>query len=406
MKIAIVVQRCHESVVGGSEALAWQYATLLSHQFQVDIITTTAVEYTNWDNVLSPGVENKQGISIHRFPVTIGRSAYWHKIHARLIRDFQDLKSSHNGAENSRRIPWSIALQEEFIRRQGPYSDSLIYFLKQRWMYYKSIIFVTYLYPTTYFGIAEVPPERIMLAPTLHDEPPAYLTAYKYMARRARSLVWLTNAEKILGEELWGELPGRVVSMGVKTIPYSPFKAEYPYILYCGRIDPSKGCHELINFFIQFKQSYPSNLRLILTGKDELGIPSHNEIEFRGFVSPQEKFQLMAGASIFVMPSPFESFSIVTLEAMAQRTPVLVNGSCQVLVEHVVRSGGGKIYHDYEGFSNAIQELMAAQNQLVEMGNMARRYVVSNYTFDSVQKCLIEEINAPFIPREGRGKTP
>jgi len=25
-KIAIIVQRCHESVVGGSEALAWQYA--------------------------------------------------------------------------------------------------------------------------------------------------------------------------------------------------------------------------------------------------------------------------------------------------------------------------------------------------------------------------------------------
>lgn len=60
---------------------------------------------------------------------------------------------------------------------------------------------------------------------------------------------------------------------------------------------------------------------------------------------------------------------------MAQRTPVLVNGSCQVLVEHVVRSGGGKIYKDYEDVSNAIQELMAAQNKVSEMGDMAKKYV-------------------------------
>lgn len=391
-RIAIVVQRCHESIVGGSEALAWQYATLLSPEFQVDVLTTTALEYTSWANVLPPGLEIKQSVNIYRFPVTIGRSAYWHNLHERFTRDFQYLKHGQTRSENTKRIPWSIALQEEFIRRQGPYSEPLLSFLRERWSDYKSIIFVTYLYPTTYFAIAQVPASRVLLVPTLHDEPPAYLTAYKYMARKARSLVWLTNAEKSLGEDLWGQLPGKVVSMGVETIPYSPFKAKYPYLLYCGRIDPSKGCNELINFFIQFKKSYPSNLRLILTGKDEIAIPSHPDIEFRGFVSLEEKFQLMAGASIFVMPSPFESFSIVTLEAMAQRTPVLVNGSCQVLVEHVVRSGEGKIYNDYECFSKAIQELMANQNKLAETGNMAREYVISNYSFDSVKKRIIENV--------------
>lgn len=381
-RIALVVQRCHESIVGGSEALAWQYATLLSEKFQVDVITTTALDYISWDNVLPPGLESKQGININRFPVTIGRSLYWHGLHERLRRDFQYLK----------RIPWNIALQEEFIRHQGPYSEPLVSFLKKQWKDYKAVIFVTYLYPTTYFGIAQVPSSRVLLVPTLHDEPPAHLTAYKYMAHRARSLIWLTNAEKSLGENLWGELPGRLISMGIETIPYSPFISEYPYILYCGRIDESKGCNELIFFFVQLKKNYPSDLRLILTGKDEVRIPSHPDIEFRGFVSSEEKFQLMAGASIFVMPSPFESFSIVTLEAMAQRTPVLVNGSCQVLVEHVARSGGGKIYKDYEGFSNAIQELMSDQHRVAEMGDMARKYVVINYTFDNVQKLLIEDI--------------
>jgi glycosyltransferase involved in cell wall biosynthesis len=393
-RIAIVVQRCHESIVGGSEALAWQYATLLSNEFKVDIITTTALEYTTWANELSPGCETKQGISIYRFPVTIGRSEYWHRLHERLLREFHHWK--HSQTKNSKPIPWSIALQEEFIRRQGPYSEPLLAFLKKRCSDYKAIIFATYLYPTTYFGVAQVPFSKVLLVPTLHDEPPAYLTAYKYMYRRVPSWVWLTKAEKVLGENLWGELPGSVVAMGVETLPYSPFKAEYPYLLYCGRIDPSKGCNDLINFFIQFKKSHPSNLRLILTGKDEIEIPPHPEIEFRGFVSAEEKFQLMAGASIFIMPSPYESFSIVTLEAMAQKTPVLVNASCEVLVEHVVHSGSGKFYYDYEDFAIAIKEMMADEHKSVEMGNAARNYVLSNYAFESVQNNLLKIIENNF----------
>ena len=60
---------------------------------------------------------------------------------------------------------------------------------------------------------------------------------------------------------------------------------------------------------------------------------------------------LMAGATIYVMPSGRESFSIVTLEAMAQRTPVLASGVSEVLVDHITQSGAGKIYRDYESFA-------------------------------------------------------
>lgn len=391
-KIAIVVQRCHESVVGGSEALAWQYATLLSHDFQVEVLTTTALEYRDWANALSPGVEINQGVTINRFPVTIGRSNYWHKLHERLLRDFQFSSCEPMSSENIKRISWSIALQEEFIRRQGPYSEPLNLFLEERWNDYQSVLFITYLYPTTYFALPQIPASRTLLAPTLHDEPPAYLSAYKYMAHRVRSLIWLTNAEKLLGHKLWGELPGNVVSMAVETTPYPPANLEYPYILYCGRIDSSKGCNELMNYFVQFKKDNPSDLRLILTGKDEVKIVRHPDIEFRGFVSKEEKFKLMSGASIFVMPSPYESFSIVTLEAMAQRTPVLVNGRCQVLVEHVVLSKGGSIYQDYESFAQALLELIKDPQRLAEMGKLAREYVACKYTFDSVKQRLLEQI--------------
>lgn len=382
-RIALVVQRCHPSIVGGSEALAWQYASLLSSHFQVDVLTTTALDYVTWANDLPVGCEDGENFCIRRFSVTIGRSPFWFGIHQRLLNDFHSGRSFQD---------WTTALQEEFIRQQGPYSEPLLEFLRDRHHEYEAIVFLTYLYPPTFFGVAQVPPEKILIAPTLHDEPPAYLPVYRRMVHQARSTIWLTQAEQQFGQSIWGELPGKVVSMAIDTDLHSPMPSETPYLLYCGRIDVSKGCGELIEFFIRFKKRYPSDLRLILTGKDYMEIPQHQEIEYRGFVEPETKFQLMAGASVFVMPSPYESFSIVTLEAMAQCTPILVNGACQVLVEHVDRSGSGKIYIDYASFENNLRKLLANQSQREKLGKFARQYVVENYSFERVQKNLIELI--------------
>ena len=119
--------------------------------------------------------------------------------------------------------------------------------------------------------------------------------------------------------------------MSVETGLRKPAELSSPYLLYCGRIDPNKGSQELFEYFLEFKKAFPSDLRLTLTGKDDMPVPSHPDIEFLGFVSEEEKLSLMAGAKVFVMPSGNESFSIVTLEAMAQRTPVLASGKSEVL---------------------------------------------------------------------------
>jgi hypothetical protein len=90
-RVAIVVQRYHESVVGGSESLAWHYATLLRDAYEVDLLTTTAVDISDWANVLPEGSTAKDGVNIIRFPVTIGRSAYWGQLHRRLQAGFSRL---------------------------------------------------------------------------------------------------------------------------------------------------------------------------------------------------------------------------------------------------------------------------------------------------------------------------
>jgi glycosyltransferase involved in cell wall biosynthesis len=390
-KIAIVVQRCHETVVGGSESLAWHYAMLLKNDYQVDVLTTTAIDIRDWANVLPAGVETRDGISIHRFPVTIGRIPHWGALFRKLGRDFDRyVKRNEGTGKSSRRLPWSIALQEEFIRTQGPYSEPLLEYLRERWPEYKAIIFTTYLYPTSYFGIFQIPKHTALLAPTLHDEMTAYLSAFKYAAQRARSIVWLTKAEQEVGIKLWGELPGQVVAMSLDTESREPAQLKNPYLIYCGRVDPNKGCIELFNYFIEYKKQHPSNLRLLITGKDDMPVPSHADIDFRGFVDDEEKLQLMAGAKMFVMPSGNESFSIVTLEAMAQRAPVLASEVSEVLVDHINESGAGSVYGNYETFATALNNMLSDEQKLAQMGDLGREYVLSRFTRDRVRNALLD----------------
>jgi glycosyltransferase involved in cell wall biosynthesis len=255
-------------------------------------------------------------------------------------------------------------------------------------------MFMTYLYPTTYFGILQMPKHTALLAPTLHDEKTAYLSAFKHAAHRARSIVWLTNAEQRVGTKLWGELPGEVVAMSLDTESRERSELNNPYLLYSGRVDPNKGCIEMFNYFIEYKKQNPSNLRLLITGKDDMPVPPHPEIEFRGFVDDDEKLRLMAGAKMFVMPSGNESFSIVTLEAMVQRAPVLASGVSEVLVDHVNESGAGRIYENYETFAAALNELLRDERKLAVMGELGRDYVLSRFTRDRVRDDLLNLIGS------------
>ena len=401
-RLGIVVQRCHESVVGGAEALAWQYANLLKDDYEVEVLTTTAVDAAYWANALPTGVELRDGITIRRFHIDIGYTPYRSALFSYLLQDFDKYQPSidKNGGGAKRptgpntHLPWSISLQEELIRHIGPYSKSLIKFIKENRAQYCTLLFVTYLYPTSYFGLLQVPPGYALFAPTLHDEQPAYLSAYKHAARRAGVLIWLSEGEQRLGARLWGDLPGSVVGMHIEATPRAPQPEATPYLLYSGRIDPNKGCGELFDHFLQFKRDHPSNLRLVLTGKDDILIPDHPDIDFRGFVSDEEKFALMAGAAVYMMPSGQESFSIVTLEAMAQKAPVLASGACEVIVDHIRRSEGGRIYDDYSGFASALDELLRNADLRREMGERGRKYVLENFTAAIVKRDLLAAVES------------
>lgn len=389
-RIAIVVHRCHPTIAGGAEALAVNYAELLGSEHSVDILTTCSDDLATWENVFPEGWEYHKKFRICRFSVTIQRPSYWHEIHGQLRPFLEDLQ--RRGDFLGENFFFTSAFQEEFVRFQGPFCEEMFKYIRQNVHKYDYFLFLTYIYPTTYFGSLAVPSSKAIVVPTLHDEPYAYMPIYRDMARRARLRIWLTQSEERFGSRLWGKLPGKVVSMAVPSERVEPVQLTHPYILYCGRIEVNKGCDQFIDYFIKYKKDNPSDLKLVLTGKDVIGLPYHPDIDFRGFVTESEKLALMAGANVFVMPSPFESFSIATLEAMGQQTPVLVNQKGDVLVEHVIRSGAGLTYSDYASFSQSLNQFQGQSTLSEEMGVKGRAYVLQEFSIDAVRSKLLHAL--------------
>jgi len=154
-------------------------------------------------------------------------------------------------------------------------------------------------------------------------------------------MIFNTTAEKRLVEEHFtlGEKCVETAGVGMDIPGESDlvdFAARYglekPYILYAGRIEKGKGCLEMINCFLESRKQLPG-ISLVLIGKKLMELPQHEDIRYLGYVSQQEKNAAMAGALTTIHPSRLESLCMAALESMAVRTPVAVQGHCELLVE-------------------------------------------------------------------------
>jgi glycosyltransferase involved in cell wall biosynthesis len=161
------------------------------------------------------------------------------------------------------------------------------------------------------------------------------------------------------------DVPGVVVGIG-SDVPEDPqpdrFRQKYGldarFAIYVGRIDENKGCKELFAFFQQHIRNARNRMKLLLIGNSILPVPDHPMIRHLGFVSDEDKFDAMAAADVLIMPSYYESLSMVALEAWGLGTPVLANGRCDVLKGQCLRSNGGLFYEGYPEFSEALGALI------------------------------------------------
>jgi glycosyltransferase involved in cell wall biosynthesis len=393
--IAFVVQRYGAEIVGGAESLCRAVAEMLSVERPVEVVTSCAKDYTTWRNEYPAGESVLNGVLVRRFPVDFERDHRFHEVFGEILGGLS-LASYHHRKALMRQVIGrsSPELQRAFFVLSGPYSTPLLDYLETHHPDYELVVFFTYLYATTYFGSQRVPAPKAVLVPTAHDEAPIFLPAFREMFAHFPALIFLSPEERCFIEQTFAvgsalrTTAGMPVELSGAPDP-GRFRAKYgisgPFLLYAGRIDPSKGCDALFAFFRAARHHLPTDLPLVLIGSRDMPIPRDARIRYLGRLAEQDKLDAMAAATLLVNPSPFESFSIVILEAMLCGTPVLVNGACEVLKGHVLRSSGGLYYSDCYEFVEALRLLLTDDGLRSGMGHNGAEYVGQNYARDVVR---------------------
>lgn len=285
--------------------------------------------------------------------------------------------------------------EKDWMDAQGPYVPELIEYITAHKRDYDVFIFFTYLYYQTVNGVPGVK-EKAILVPDAHDEPFLRMEIFKKLFKQPKAMFFNTNDERILVRKKFQnwKVRCRIGGAGVdlpEDISSQRFRDKYGlenYIIYVGRIDTGKNCDQMFRDFIAYKEAYPGSLKLVLMGKNIIEIPKHPDIISLGFVDDQDKFDGISGAKFLILPSMFESLSIVVLESFSLGVPVVVNGACEVLKSHCQRSNGGLYYKDTEEFCATVDYMIHHQDVCIAMGKNGQKYVNRYYQWDVVIRKL------------------
>jgi glycosyltransferase involved in cell wall biosynthesis len=409
VKLAFIVQRYGTEILGGSEYSCRLIAERLAERHEVEVLTTCARDYITWKNEYPEGTDRVRGVTVRRFATARTRD----------IDAFNRLSDwiFHNAHTGDDEMEW--------LTQQGPWSPALLDHLARRHQQFDALIFFTYLYAPTVLGL-RIAPARSLLVPTAHDEPAIHLDLYREMFSLPAAIAYHTDVERrfvtthfpirAVAEETVGcgvdlpvsaereyptdehepltepeadvrryddyqPLPPHITERGA--VFRRRHRLHGPFVLYGGRIDPGKGCEELIEYFSSYVAD-GGDASLALMGVKLMKLPDEPFIRFAGLLSERERVHALEAATVVAVPSPYESLSLLALEAFAVGTPILANARSDVLAEHCTRSNAGLYYADRDEFVEALKLLLADARLRAAMGRNGRDYVKRNYRWDVI----------------------
>jgi hypothetical protein len=147
------------------------------------------------------------------------------------------------------------ALQEEWFQQNGPETPSLLDHLRAHGREYDLVLFWTFRYFPSYFGLPLVA-ERSVLVPTAEEEPAINLDVLPDFLSKPAGFLFLTPEERDLVAARMHRPPFPTAVVGIGLDPIAPAAvARAPldalgiprnYLLYLGRVDRNKGCDALL----------------------------------------------------------------------------------------------------------------------------------------------------------------
>lgn len=375
--VAFVTPWYGPDIPGGMEAETRRTAEQLAAAgLRVEVLTTCIRDfYADWGhNAHRPGVTTLNGVTVRRFRVRRRNRAAFDAVNAQLMAG-----RAVTSAEEQTYIATMFDCPDLYAYLHARADDTLF-------------IFIPYMFATTVRGVP-IWPQRALVIPCLHDEAYARMGIYRAVLPQARALLLHTYAERALATQLLGPSGAQlrpVIGEGVDdgwTADGARLRAQtgldVPLVLYVGRREPGKNTPLLLRHWARYVAERQTDATLLLVGPGDAGAlpPQTRDL---GFVPRQTKYDALAAADCFVMPSVNESFSIVTMESWLAGTPVLVNGACAVTKEHVLRSNGGLYFDNYDEFAGALDRLLGDRPLARQLGAQGRRYVQANYRWETI----------------------
>jgi glycosyltransferase involved in cell wall biosynthesis len=378
MKLACVVHRFGADIAGGSEGHCRLVAEHLAATHDVTILTTDARDHVTWANHYPPGETTSGSLRVMRVRVERPRDL------PRFLEISDRVFSGAGTADD----------QEAWFRENGPFAPALLEVLERRGREFDLVLFWSYRYYHAYFGVPIVA-DRAVLVPTIEEDPLIRLASLGHFFSLSRGYLFLTPEEEALvGDRVPAATPRAIVGCGldppraVDEIRLAAAGVSGPYVLYLGRIDPNKGCDTLVRHFTRFfeREGAASAVRLVMAGPANMPLPDHPAILRLGYVDEATRDALLARARAIVVPSRYESLSMVLLEAWNHGTPALVNARCAVLKGQVLRADGGLYYDSAAEFAGALDHLLANPEVARRLGAQGRAYVDREYRWPTVIK--------------------
>ncbi|HEX2022378.1 MAG TPA: glycosyltransferase family 4 protein [Candidatus Thermoplasmatota archaeon] len=190
-----------------------------------------------------------------------------------------------------------------------------------------------------------------------------------------------------------------------------------PLVVFAGRLASNKGLQHLVPAFARVAQAHP-RARLVVAGEDQgwgarvravaesLGVA--DRVTLTGHQDAAAYRETLAAADVFVLPSEWEAFGIVLLEAMACGVPCVatrVGGAPEVVADG--ETGALVAYGDEAALAHEIDALLADPARRRRMGEAGRRRALASFTWDAVVDRTVEIYREVAKARDiSRTKTP
>lgn len=379
LRIAVVPPRYGEEVLGGAETALREMAEgLVARGHDVQVLTTCARDHFTWDNVLSPGPTEVNGVPVLRFPTVMS--------HNRAERDRLEALIMSGGV---------LTLEQQQRWANGLFRvPDLFHHLLDHGDVFDVLIFAPYLFWTT-FACSQLMPRRSALLACLHDEPFSRLDIFRPLFTALGDVWFMSEPEAELAKDIVGSPPPRsaLTGCGVRTPShYDPegFRQRHGiagrFLLYAGRREGAKGWETLLEQFERATVRGRLPFSLVTCGGGRVDPPPQiaDRVIDVGFLTEQEKVNAFAAADGYLQPSRLEAFSRTVMEAWLAGTPVVANGAGRVVSWHCSRSGAGLTYDDEYELQECLSFIADCPGEAAQLASAGRAYVLDNYTWDRV----------------------